>query len=322
MKPSILTSAGLQDDGKSSDFEDDGTYRSRKSKKFARFAWRPQKSRIKLKGIWRETQLAQPKMPQNKYIPPYNGPLRLIQKLIQIEPDILERCEQLARPRIRTLTDNKIMFQEVLSARKIKNIRKYEEKTLDSIYNLYLKHRMDMIKRKQKLEAKKMLMAKTSRKTIKETKEQRYLRIIKLATPKKVFPPSKLPKRKHRSLDRMHFEELAMPVQRDTLPPRPPQWPVSPGAKKYVATDLIHHLAEQPRRFEDILPPLQCERPVSRAALKYNITPETLKLYVVKIRKDGVDSDADAKQWKVSEKALKYKPTPRILELSRPIDRP
>ncbi|XP_045465834.1 uncharacterized protein LOC123674792 [Harmonia axyridis] len=281
------------------------------------------KHKFKLKGIWRETQLAQPKMPQEKFVPPYDGPLVLIQKSLVIDPEILTRCNQLAFAHLRTIFDNRKSFKDILEQKKIKNLVKQEEKTINSIYFFYRKHQMMKEMKLAKLQQRKALLARSSRKKVKETDEERAKRIENLATAKKLFkerPPSR---GKWKPLENMNrYMDLAEPIKRDkTIGPRT-NFDVSKAAKSYVATDIILKLLQQPRRFEDLEPPLQAARPVPKSALTYKITPQIEKLYVVKIRKEGTTSAPEDEVWKISPGALKYKATPRILQLAKPIERP
>ncbi|XP_044762958.1 uncharacterized protein LOC123319933 [Coccinella septempunctata] len=283
---------------------------------------RPRKHRFKLKGIWRETQLAQPKMPQDKFVPPYDGPLILIQKTLVIEPEILTRCNQLAYAHLRTISDNKRSFKDILDQKKQKNLVKQEEKTINSIYFFYRKHKMMKEQKAQKMAQRKALMAKSSRKKVKETDEQRAARIQNLATPKKLFVAPSPKRGKWKTLDQMsRYVDLAEPVKREVVPPRTSN-EVSKAAKSYVATDIILKLFQQPRRFEYLEPPLEASRPVPKTALTYKITPQIEKLYVVKIRKEGTAAAPEEEFWKISPAALKYKATPRILQLAKPVERP
>lgn len=282
---------------------------------------RPRKPRFKLKGIWRETQLAQPKMPQDKFVPPYDGPLRLIQKSLVIDPEILLRCNQLAFAHLRVICDNKKSFKDILEVKKIKNLAKQEEKTINSIYFFYRKHQMMKEQKAQKMAQRKALLAKSSRKKIvKETDEQRAARIQNLATPKKLFVEPPPTRGKWKPLEKMNrYMDLAESVKRDIIPPRTTN-EVSKAAKSYTATDIILKLFQQPRRFEDLEPPLPACRSVPKSALTYKITPAIEKLYVVKIRKDPAAAPEE-EFWKISAGALKYKATPRILQLAKPIER-
>ncbi|KAL3271921.1 hypothetical protein HHI36_022391 [Cryptolaemus montrouzieri] len=276
---------------------------------------------FKLKGIWRETQLAQPKMPQDKFVPPYDGPLRLIQKSLIIDPEILMRCNQLACAHLRTIHDNRKSFKGILDLRKTKNLTKAEEKTINSIYFFYRKHKMMKEQKKLKLEQRKALLAKSSRKQVKETDEQRAARLEKLATPKKLFPHDPINRGKWKPIYNMgRYMDLAEPVKRDGIQPRT-SFTVSKAARSYVPTDTILKLYQQPRRFDDLEPPLEPGRPVTRGALLYKITPTIEKLYVVKIRKEGTTSAPEDEVWKISPNALKYKASPRILQLAKPIER-
>ncbi|KAK9886343.1 hypothetical protein WA026_015858 [Henosepilachna vigintioctopunctata] len=277
--------------------------------------------KFRLKGIWRETQLAKPKMPQGKYVPPYDGPLKLVQKSLIIDPDILTRCDQLAFAHLRTTQDNKRAFKNFVDTRKMKNFTKNEEKILNSIYFLYRKNQTIKRQKQLKLEKRKLRRSKSSRKKVKEKEEDRILRITKLVSPKKEHPLDPIDRGIWRPLDQLtRYMELAEPVKRKDLPFKS-AYEINPAALTYVATDTIVRLAQLPRRYESIEPPLEATRPVPRSALTYQMTPQMEKLYTVKVRKEGNTPISEDDVWKISPAALTYKATPRILQLAKHTER-
>lgn len=259
---------------------------------------------------WRLSQLAKPKWRETKFIPKIVKPLRSKKKeLPKLPASTKFYSDQISRPLVRTLVVNKGLFGPHNGRKYVRLMNKYIAKAWASIYNFYTKKERDKKKRQLLREAKL---------TKKDTKSVDSERIGKLAKPKPIFTPPPIKKSVMVLTDFDYIDTLATPRTREE--PKLRDQTVSPAALTYEPTETIIRLAAVPERFRNIPPPTQ-PGVVSKAALRFKITPRLEEMAIPKQRKEKAKEDEEFDPWAISKNALKYKATPRILELAKPLER-
>ena len=118
-----------------------------------------------------------------------------------------------------------------------------------------------------------------------------------------------------------HTESLAVPKKHVEGPFRDPQWEVSKASKEATPTDRLTDLAKAKKLADGYQPCKSVVWKVSTGARNAvaSTRMEELSSPIVRETMDHVQFNPDA--FRVSEMAKKYKPTPRIEELAKPIER-
>ncbi|CAG9863906.1 unnamed protein product [Phyllotreta striolata] len=268
----------------------------------------------KYKFSWRIIELAKAfaRKSRKKYgwkPPPPPEPKRPRRK--KEDPEIVFYSDQMSRAPIRTMEINKKMYAKVLDLKHRQKLRRNIRSAWESIYNYYNKKERDKYLRMLRMQ--------------KRVKKPPFVfdRTDNLAKPKElIVPPKVKPKTKPLTFKdcrdcRIRNEFRSMPKERKT-PPVNKLGIVKRAALKYIISDRTMALTKQFKRFKEILPPLPLGK-VQRSALLYNISVRTEALAVPRKRMEGVGlDDEDWNPFAVSKWALRYRPTKRIMELSKP----
>ncbi|XP_050304997.1 uncharacterized protein LOC126742390 isoform X1 [Anthonomus grandis grandis] len=257
---------------------------------------------------WRLEQLSKPRRLVKKYVPLPTDYVKPMKKRPSLNDEIKFYSDQNSRPRVRDLYINRALYSKFTKGLR-KKFNKNITKAWGSIYNYY--------KNKERLRKLRELRRKQKDKKGKK----RVLDPAKyeaLAKPKPVFYPE--PKKKTSKIfdNYGHLDELAAPKPSYSEPPKSLE--INPHALTYVPTENVLKLAKIPARFLNVQPPLEPGK-VTRAALRYKITPKIEALAQPKQRSEKSKEDEDLDPWAISKNALKYKATPRILELAKPTER-
>ncbi|EDV94399.1 uncharacterized protein LOC6567896 [Drosophila grimshawi] len=209
-------------------------------------------------------ELAVPRRPLCRFIPKCACPFTKTIEIIPAQMPMHTRTEQLALPTVRRLLC------------RLKEAIRIGDKIGESILNRWLRSsylslysRLANLQPLQKPVEKKKLTDKQLK------KHNKYIK--KLAKPKVPIKPPK-PERKAGEIDQRRLKKLSSP--KTYLEDIKPEWEITPGMRKYKATDRVKILA----------------KPVERPNVHTNVNPE-----------------------KISPTALKYKPSARIKEMSQPL---
>lgn len=244
------------------------------------------------------------------------------------------RTNDLSVQTIRYLTQARLACQH-LGGRVVKNLDKTIKQSWNTIYNYYARQ---LDEKRKKLEAKRHRILQEQNKGIKpKTPAEIQAEIDKRiadwtavkALPKRTFSPPPISRGKVVKLDviRMRMDQMAEPTRITAKYIRPSIDPtyvdplsVKPGAKKYVASERVVELSRNPA-FKLIKLPEIIPGAVKRGALKGPISPRCDELATPKKKAAEKDTDLKENPFEISPLALKAKATPRVLELSKPIQR-
>lgn len=291
---------------------------------------RPGAVRGKPKKKWRLNQLAIPRWKVSKYV--------FVEDNTGISPSILnvtasQRTNDISRSTLRYLYPARTAYSSI-SPKIKKNLQKAINLSWKTIYNYYRKQTIDNNRKKEmRLSKQRESSTKTKPKTPKELQDEKEKRIAEWcavrAQPKRSFPPEPVQKRPAPNLAEIidHANILAEPrsVTRKFI--RPSIDPtyidptrVTPAAQTYVASERVLELAKNPAyrliKVRPIIPGA-----VKKSALTCTVSPRFDELAVPKKKAAEKDSDLKENPFQISPNALKAKPSPRIEELAKPIER-
>jgi hypothetical protein len=174
---------------------------------------------------------------------------------------------------------------------------------------------------RRKLEKKKA--KKPKGKELEKIENMKKEHLKKLANPKKLCLPEKIP-RKWKALEDLAptIDTLAQPKMYHIVPPRE-IGKVNSKALVYDITEPILKLAQIPERMKQRHSEPLLQGYVKKGALTAKCTPRIEKLAQPSFSaREAKKHDEDKYDpWIISPTALKYKPSARILELAKPLER-
>ncbi|GLV34244.1 Testicular haploid expressed gene [Carabus blaptoides fortunei] len=253
---------------------------------------------------------------RSKYEPD-EVPSTIINRAV-LEATCTPRLNHLSRPLVRLLEA-------------VKNDKRYLGKVFVDTMNERIAMSMDTIynhtaKSLRNIAADRRLSTKSlqAKKAKKWTEHGDKERMETLSRPRK--PPSPVPPRRRK---RKKLEQLLPNINKMAAPryiyKRPSQdsmikkLTISPDALHYSPTERILELTK--------LPPWRLVKQyvytgkVPRGALLYKISENVEKLAIPKKKAKEKESDEKENPYDISPNALKYKPTPRIIILAKPVER-
>ncbi|KAF5288165.1 hypothetical protein FQR65_LT12092 [Abscondita terminalis] len=240
------------------------------------------------------------------------------------------RTNDLAVPRMRTLGDAQIAYKN-LGEHVTTNLNKTMEASWNTIYHYYERtlqeKRLKIEARKKKIHSKKGAKTVEEKAAIREKKIAKW--IAKNSLPKRSFAPPPVDRGRTVKIAEIagRMNEMAEPTKTYPKYVRPSVDPnyvdpygVKPFALTHVASDRTKELTILPE-FKLIKPPAYIPGYVNPIALRCIVSPRFAELATPVKKLAAKNTDIKENAFQVSRAALKYKATPRIIELAEPVER-
>nr|XP_022918206.1 uncharacterized protein LOC111427339 [Onthophagus taurus] len=294
----------------------------------------------KHKENWRINVLSVPTKRIEKYVPPPYAIFTGVNPAALKAP-IKPRDKQLAMAPLTKLINNKKTYAHNPAIRKdyVTIMDTQIHHAWNNIYNEYKKVRHEKHlkwlqsrkgKRGKKPPSKGGKGAKDSKakgvKSIYSMNSAEYKKHVEewletAAKPKPVPEAPPVDRGPHCNIDdiKEHIDALSTPptVKEKYVEPPPPKHLVKESALLYVPTERVQQLATIPPRML-IKEPEFKPGAVKRGALMHKTTEYDNKMSVPRARASANDADLKEDPFSISKNALKYKASPRIIELAKP----